>query len=55
MLSTTSRAWVSLVMFLVQFLAPLGVTMAAYILISYHLWGAGHIGAATLQQQLRQG
>ena len=54
MLSTTSRAWVSLVMFLVQFLAPLGVTMAAYILISYHLWGAGHIGAATQQQQLRR-
>lgn len=41
-------------MFLVQFLAPLGVTMAAYILISYHLWGAGHIGAATQQQQLRR-
>ena len=54
MLSTSSRAWVSLVMFLVQFLAPLGVTMAAYILISYHLWGAGHIGAATQQQQLRR-
>ena len=54
LLSTSSRAWVSLVMFLIQFLAPLGVTMAAYTLISYHLWGAGHIGAATQQQQLRR-
>ena len=30
------------------------VTVAAYTLISYHLWGAGHIGAATHQQQLRR-
>ena len=54
MLSTHSRAWVSLIMFLIQFLIPLMVTMFAYSLISYHLWGAGHIGAATQQQQLRR-
>ena len=36
-----------------QFLIPLGVTVAAYGLISTHLWGTGHIGAATQQQQVR--
>ena len=41
-------------MFLIQFLIPLLVTMVAYSLISYHLWGAGHIGAATQQQQVRR-
>ena len=53
-LSTNFRAWVSLIMFLIQFLIPLLVTMSAYSMISYHLWGAGHIGAATHQQQLRR-
>ena len=36
-----------------QFLIPLGVTVAAYGLISTHLWGTGHIGAATQQQQVK--
>ena len=27
--------------------------MAAYGLISTHLWGTGHIGAATQQQQVK--
>jgi len=49
-----SRAWVSLAMFLLQFLIPLGVTVAAYGLISSHLWGSRHIGAATQQQQVRR-
>ena len=60
-----TRAWVSLIMFLIQvivryiipsflpqFLVPLVVTVAAYSLISSHLWGTGHIGAATQQQQV---
>lgn len=47
-----SRAWLSLAMFLLQFLVPLLVTMAAYTAISHHLWGTANIGAATHQQQV---
>ena len=41
-------------MFLVQFLIPLLVTMVAYSMISYHLWGAGLVGVATQQQHRRR-
>ena len=54
MMSSYSRAVISLVMFLIQFLIPLMITMLAYAHISYHLWGSEHIGAATQQQQLRR-
>ena len=53
-LPSSSRAVISLVMFLIQFLVPLVITMLAYSHISYHLWGSEHIGAATQQQQLRR-
>ena len=52
-LPSSSRAVISLVMFLIQFLVPLVITMLAYSHISYHLWGSEHIGAATQQQQGR--
>ena len=41
MLPSYTRAVISLVMFLIQFLVPLLITMVAYTHISYHLWGSG--------------